>query len=132
MDWLNILSQVFEIVIIPLLGVGTLYLVSLIKAKKKEIEENLESEKAKEYLTILEDTITSCVIATTQTYVDSLKKQGKFDAEAQKTALKKTFNAVMGILTIDARECLEKVVGDLNTYVLNRIEANVATTKGIF
>ena len=30
----------------------------------------------------LHETIADCVSATTQTYVDSLKKQGKFDAEA--------------------------------------------------
>jgi hypothetical protein len=32
------------------------------------------------------DTITNCVIATNQTYVNSLKEQGKFDEAAQKEA----------------------------------------------
>ena len=38
------------------------------------------------YLKMLSETITKCVIATNQTYVETLKKQGKFDEEAQKIA----------------------------------------------
>lgn len=129
MDWLEILSQIFQVVIIPLLGAGTLYLVSLINTKKKELEQRIESEKAKEYLDMLEATITDCVLATTQTYVDALKAQGKFDLEAQKEALRKTYNAVLNILTEDAKEYLYKSVADLEGYILSKIEANVVTTK---
>jgi hypothetical protein len=129
MDWLEILSQIFQVVIIPLLGTGTLYLVSLINTKKKELEQRIESEKAKEYLDMLEATITDCVLATTQTYVDALKAQGKFDLEAQKEALRKTYNAVLNILTEDAKEYLYKSVADLEGYILSKIEANVVTTK---
>jgi hypothetical protein len=35
---------------------------------------------------MLTDTITKCVIATNQTYVETLKKEGKFDLEAQEVA----------------------------------------------
>jgi hypothetical protein len=35
---------------------------------------------------MLNRTITECVIATNQTYVETLKQQGKFDEEAQKIA----------------------------------------------
>ena len=35
---------------------------------------------------MLSETITKCVVATNQTYVETLKKQGKFDKEAQKIA----------------------------------------------
>ena len=39
---------------------------------------------------MLNETITKCVIATTQTYVETLKKEGKFDKTAQETAFSKT------------------------------------------
>ena len=129
MDWLEILSQIFQVVIIPLLGAGTLYLVSLINTKKKELEQKIESEKAKEYLDILETTITDLVIATTQTYVQALKDKNAFTIEAQKEALRRTYTAVMGILTEDAKEYLNKSVADLESYILSKIEANVVTTK---
>ena len=129
MTWLEILYQIFQIVIIPLLGAGTLYLIFFIHAKTKELKEKNENEKVKEYIDMLNETITSCVIATTQTYVQTLKQQGKFDAEAQKTALKKTYDAVMAILTKDAKEYLYKGVADLEQYILNKIESEVAVTK---
>ena len=132
MDWLEILPQLFQIVIFPLLGAITLYLISLINAKKKELQDKINNEKFKKYLDMLDETITSCVIATTQTYVQSLKEQGKFDAEAQKTALNKTFSAVMAILSEDAKEYLQEGISDLEGYVLNKIENDVATTKIYF
>ncbi len=129
MDWLELLSQIFQVAIIPLLGAGTLYLISLINAKKKELQEKINNEKFKKYLDMLDETITSCVIATTQTYVQSLKEQGKFDVEAQKTALNKTFSTVMAILSDDAKEYLQEGISDLEGYILNKIENDVATTK---
>ena len=80
MDWMNILAQIFEIVVFPLLGVGTLYLVFLIKAKIAELKLKHDSELAKKYFNMLDKTICDAVIATNQTYVDALKKEGKFDA----------------------------------------------------
>lgn len=34
LDWLDILYKVFEVAIIPILAAATMYLVTLIKAKK--------------------------------------------------------------------------------------------------
>ncbi len=78
---------------------------------------------------MLDRTISECVVATTQTYVDALKKEGKFDGEAQKVAFQKTFDAVIGILTDDAKEYLGEAVSDLNAYITNKIEANVKYSK---
>ena len=78
---------------------------------------------------MLEDTIIQCVLATTQTYVDTLKQQGKFDAEAQKVAFEKTYTNVMNILADEAKEYLENALGDLEAYIYNRIEAGVKVTK---
>ena len=129
MDWMMILSQLFEIVIFPLLAVGTVYLISLIKVKIQELKQKKDSEMYTKYLGMLETTIIDCVIATTQTYVEALKKQGKFDADAQKIAFTKTYTNVMTILNKDAKKYLEEAIGDLETYVYNKIEAEVNLTK---
>ena len=89
MDWMEILTQLFEMVIIPLLGIGTIYLINLIKVKIQELKAKKDNDLLHKYLDLLEDTIIQCVLATTQTYVDTLKQQGKFDAEAQKQLLKR-------------------------------------------
>ena len=80
---------------------------------------------------MLDETIANVVLATTQTYVDSLKKQGKFDLDAQKIAFKQTYDAVMKVLTADAIEYITASVGDLETYITNKIEANVKLGKAI-
>jgi hypothetical protein len=123
------LATLYEYIFFPLIALGTLVLVWFIGVKINEAKKKTDNETIKRYWDMLEDTITSCVISTTQTYVNSLKKEGKFDAEAQKIALQKTYDAIMGILTEDAKKYLSTVIGDLQSYVLNKIESNVAQTK---
>ena len=75
------------------------------------------------------DTVTRCVIATNQTYVDALKKEGSFDKEAQEIAFQKTFNAVMAILSEDMKQYIIETFGDLQVYLFQLIEAQVAQEK---
>lgn len=129
MEWMSLLYQIFELCVIPLLGVLTMYLVQFIKMKSQEISDKTDSELADKYIQMLADTITTCVIATNQTYVESLKKQGKFDAEAQKEAFNLTYNAVMAVLTDEAKHYLAAIYGDLTAYITTRIEAEVNVSK---
>lgn len=129
MDWLNLLTQIFEVCIIPLLAVLTTYIVKYIQVKSAEITEKTDNVIADKYTVMLADTITACVLATNQTYVEALKKQGSFDAEAQKVAFNMTLNAVMEILSEDAKEYLSEAFGDLNSYITSQIEAFVNVNK---
>lgn len=134
--YLGLLSDIFEVCIVPLLGILTAYAVAFLKAKKEEILATIatnktqeEKELASKYLNMVEKTVTDCVMATNQTYVDSLKQEGKFDAEAQKTAFNKTLDAVLAILTDDAKVYLTQIFGDLNVYLTNLIESQVKINK---
>ena len=69
MDWMNLLTQLFEIVIFPLLGIGTIYLINFIRVKIQELKAKKDDELYHKYLGMLDQTITDCVLATTQTYV---------------------------------------------------------------
>ena len=129
MDWLELLFQIFEVCVLPLLGVLTAFVIKFIKAKELELNAKHDNEILAKYITMLSDTITDCVIATNQTYVDSLKAQGSFDAEAQKIAFQKTFDSVMLILSAEAKEYLANAYGDLAAYIANRIEAEVNLNK---
>lgn len=131
MNWMNILGQIFEVFIIPVLGIAAVYVCYLIKVKINALKEKTKNDNEIKYLDMLDKTICEAVLATTQTYVDALKKEGKFDAEAQKIAFTKTYEAVMALLTIEAKKYLETAVGDLQTYVNNKIEAEVKLTKTV-
>ena len=129
MDWLNLLTRIFEVCIIPLLAVLTTYIVKYIQVKSAEITEKTDNAIVDKYTVMLADTITACVLATNQTYVEALKKQGSFDVEAQKVAFNMTLNAVMEILSDDAKEYLSEAFGDLNSYITSQIEASVNVNK---
>ena len=129
MEWMVILQQIFELCIIPLLGIVTFYIVQFIKTKTEELNANNSNEVLSKYIEMLSNTIFECVIATNQTYVDSLKAQGKFDAEAQKKAFEMTYNSVINILTDEAKVYLTSIYGDLTAYITNMIEAEVNKNK---
>lgn len=129
LNWLDLLYKVFEVAIIPILAATAMYLVTLIKAKKQELLEKAKNETTKKYIEMLDKTITDCVLATNQTYVKALKKQGAFDAEAQKKAFQITYDAIMKILSDEAQVYLAEAIKDLNAYITNRIESQVAVSK---
>lgn len=129
LDWLDILYKVFEVALIPILGAATLYLVTLINAKKDELLKKTKDQTTKKYIEMLDKTITDCVLATNQTYVEALKKQGSFDAEAQKKAFELTYQAVVSILTDEAELYLNEAIKDLHAYITNKIESQVVIAK---
>lgn len=129
MDWNALVIDIFRVCLIPLFGIITAYLTNFLKAKKAEIEDKVENEKLATYLQMLDDTIINCVISTNQTYVESLKQSGTFNLEAQKEAFKLTYDAVIAIIGKDAEAYLALALGDLYTYITNKIEAEVSLNK---
>ena len=129
MEWLPLLYEILQVCVIPLLGVLTAYIVKFINIKSVEIQSNVNNDMADKYIAMVADTVADCVIATNQTYVEALKKQNAFTAEAQKEAFNLTYNAVMAILTDDAKEYLAEIYGDVAAYITNKIEAEVNISK---
>lgn len=129
MAWGAIINEIFTIVLIPLLGIITKYLIEFLHVKREEAKNKTDNDKLKKYIDMVDSTITKAVIATNQTYVNSLKEKGEFGPEAQKEALQKSYEAVMAVLNLDAVNYLEEAVGDLRSYILTGIEAAVNTQK---
>ena len=129
MNWTELLVDIFEVCIIPLLGVLTAFFVKWVNTKSAEIKTNINDATLSKYMDMLAQTISDCVIATNQTYVESLQAQGKFDLNAQKEAFNLTKDAVMTILSTEAQVYLSTAVGDLNAYITKKIEAEVNLNK---
>lgn len=125
----EIVIQIIQVCVIPLLGILTKFLVDYLSAKRDEINSKTDNEIAQKYTNMIYQTVVDCVIATNQTYVDSLKKSGSFDEAAQKEAFNRTMNAIMIILSDDAKEYITEATGDLNTYLTQLIEAEVNKRK---
>lgn len=129
MNWLEILNTAFQILVPLVLMFGVTALALFLNQKNKQIKEKTNSEVARKYLDMLEDSIMKSVIATTQTYVEALKDKNAFDAEAQKIAFKMSYDAVMSTLTDEAKKYLTTIVSDLDSYITTRIEYNVKVCK---
>ena len=129
MEWQELILTIFQVCIIPLLGVLTTFFVKWVNAKSAEIQTNIDDATLRKYMGMLTETIADCVVATNQTFVETLKAQGRFDEEAQKEAFRQTSMAVIQILSEDAKEYLSSAVGDLETYITKKIEAEVNLNK---
>lgn len=129
MDWLAIANEICQTLLPLVLMALSVVLISYINQKLEEGKKKSDGDITDKYLTMLQDTIEDAVLATTQTYVEALKNQNMFDEEAQKNAFKMTYDAIMKVLTDDAKKYIESAVGDLETYITNKIESTVKLSK---
>ena len=77
----------------------------------------------------LENIVNKAVITTNQTFVNELKKQGKFDKEAMEEAYNKTFNSIVASLSQSFFEYIDKENVDIDTLLKNMIETSVDWNK---
>lgn len=124
------LCQLLQAVIIAAIPVCGAYLTKFLKKKSAQIAAETNSTEMKSLIEQVDDAVSKAVTYTTQTFVDALKKNGIFDAEAQKEALQKSLDKTMALLSEVAKSALEEIYGDLNEYLTVRIEAEVKSQKG--
>lgn len=129
MEWAVIINEVFTVILIPLLGLITKYVIEFLHAKREEAKSKTDNDTLKKYIDMLDATIERAVIATNQTYVNALKEKGEFGPEAQKEALTKTYQAIMSVLNLEAVNYLDEAVGDLKSYIMTGIESQVNIQK---
>lgn len=123
------LSTLLQAVLIAAIPVITGAAIKGVRAVAKHLASKTDNELAKKYLEEVADAIEEAVSFTNQTYVDTLKKSDKFTEENQEEALNRSLEKATALLTADARQFLEEAYGDLNAYLLIRIEPEVRRQK---
>ena len=123
------LTSVIEVFLSGLLAVIAKFIIDFLNVKREEAKIKTDSELARKYIDMVTKTVTNCVIATNQTYVDSLKNKNAFDKKAQEEAFNMTLNAVSKILSEEVISYLDEFTGDANKYIITLIEAEVARKK---
>jgi hypothetical protein len=123
------LQNVLYVVITTLVPILVGYGISYLKAKRAEKLQNVDNTYVKETITQATDIIMNVVDTVTQTLVDDLKKQGKFDVEQQKLALQKALETSKDMLSTEAAELVVEKYNDLDTWIRNTIEAYIHSTK---
>lgn len=108
------------------------YICSVINQKINEIQINTELkqyEKLNQYLDSAQEAISNVVLTITQTYVETLKKQGCFNEAAQTEAKNRAITMAKQLLTEESQKAIIAVYGDLNVYLDSAIEALVQFNK---
>ena len=119
--WITLLNEIMQTVVVPLMGILTVFLIKVIREKMDAAAKNTKNETLAKYILMLKETVVDCVEATNQTFVDAIKASGEFTPE--------TLRAVTDILSEDAKEYLSEAFGDLEEYITALIEATVKRVK---
>ena len=119
---LNILSVVVTAVILPLISYAGARLVTYLNSKIKDAN-------AKILLTTATDIVINAVRSVFQTYVDSLKASGSFDAQAQTHALTKAKDIALSQMTDEVKTFIDKNYGSIDAWLTTTIEATINLIK---
>ena len=119
---INVISAVVTTVLLPLITWAGTKLIQYIGTKVK-------NEKAAAFLTTATTIVLNAVRSVFQTYVESLKASGSFNAEAQKTALSKAKDIALSQLGDDVKEYISSIYGNLDGWLTNQIESTINLLK---
>lgn len=119
---LNIISVVVTAVVIPLISIGGTQLIKLINKK-------IQNTEAAKHLTAATNIVLTAVRSVFQTYVETLKAQGNFDAHSQTVALTKAKDIALSQLTEDTKAYIKANFGDLDNWLTNQIESTINLLK---
>ena len=125
----ELLITLIQVVIIPAIPVLVTYLVKFLKAKAEQTTTKIDNETVRTYLQEATDAVLQAVTYTTQTYVESLKKQGKFDKAAQTQAFNTAKSVALKLLTEEAKQMITDLYGDLTVWLDTKIEQTVNEQK---
>lgn len=125
----ELLLDLLLAVITAAVPVLTTYAVSYINKTKEKAVADTEDTKKQGYIKEIAGAVTDAVSATSQTYVDALKKAGTFTKEAQAEAAQKSLTACLASISPAAQMFIESAYGDIRDYLTNRIEAEVRKQK---
>ena len=119
---LNIILSALSLIVTGLVGWGVTALTSWLNSKIKD-------NKVSSWLTQITNIITNSVMSVFQTFVDTLKKNGKFDSDAQKEAKDKALNIIKTQLTPELNKFIENNYGDIDEWLNIQIESVIYSLK---
>ena len=116
-------------ILIPLLvTIITICICTITSKIAKNAAESAPSEYS-EIIYGLENIVNKAVITTNQTFVNELKKQGKFDKEAMQEAYRRTYESIVASLSQSFFEYIDEETIDIDALLKNMIETSVNWNK---
>ena len=116
-------------ILIPLLITIITICICMMTSKIAKNAAESVPEKYQNIIYGLENIVTKAVVTTNQTFVDNLKKQGKFDEEAMKEAFNRTYESIVQSLSQSFFEYIDEEGIDFDKLITNMIEQTVNWNK---
>ena len=116
-------------ILIPLLITIITICICMMTSKVAKDAARTAPSKYSEIIYGLENIVNKAVITTNQTFVNELKKQGKFDKEAMQEAYRRTYESIISSLSQSFFEYLDEETIDIDALLKNMIETSVNWNK---
>lgn len=127
----EMVNFILTVCVIPLIGTVTAYLISFLKVKTSQLKQAVSDNVCQKYIDIAVDIVSSAVITVNQTFVDELKKGGKFTKERQQEAFNKCKSIILLMLSEEVKRVISLLYGDLDRWIDTKIEAFVNIGKKV-
>ena len=126
MNWL--FQQEWFLTILGALALGIASIITIGFANLNAwISRKLKNEKLERAILKVSDLVRDAILFVQQTYVEEMKKNGKFDKEAQKEALRRAMEVVTSNLTTETKILLQEFYPDLASWIMIQIESMINT-----
>jgi hypothetical protein len=122
MNWYEILMYVIKALVGLAVTVGIPLLISWLKTKT-------DNDALEKVLDMVGQTVTDCVLMIDQTFVDPLKKAGKWDDKTAAEAFENCKTQILILLSDEMKSLVVTLYGDLETWLKAKIEAEVRNNK---
>jgi hypothetical protein len=123
-------EEVIKLVAALAISVFSFAIRKVAKSFAKKYDVSTEFEEMNNLEDYIKRVVLSCVQSTNQTFVDTLKKQGKFDSEKKKEAFEITYNTVYTIVGELLKILLKtEDLKPIQTYLETLIEETVKMCK---
>ena len=116
-------------ILIPILITIITICICMMTSKVAKDAARTAPSKYSEIIYGLENIVSKAVITTNQTFVNELKKQGKFDKEAMQEAYKRTYESIVASLSQSFFEYIDEENVDIDALLKNMIETSVNWNK---
>ena len=116
-------------ILIPLLVTIITICICMMTSKVAKDTARLAPSKYSEIIYALENIVNKAVITTNQTFVNELKKQGKFDKKAMQEAYRRTYESIIASLSQSFFEYIDEETVDIDALLKNMIETSVNWNK---
>lgn len=119
---LNIILSAVSIAVTGLVSWAVGLLISWMNKKIKD-------QTLAKHLTAITQIVTDAVMNVFQSFVETLKNNGKFDEAAQKEAKDRALDIIMKQLTPELKDYITTNFGDLTEWLSNKIESVIYGLK---